>query len=114
MSEEQVKPKTAEELMREQFNNAKPEEAAAAVYSSLIKTFNIMVEKLSKKGAIRLLHALVKVPFEDFNKVLSKEEKNMYAITDRLMQCKFIMESAIIQEELEAQETVKEEEIKNG
>lgn len=104
MSEEQVKPKTAEEILHEEFTNSKPEEAAAGMYNILIHQFNAQLAHLSKKGAIRVLEAMVKVPFEDMQRVLSKQEKNLYAIADRLMQCKFIMQAAIVQEELDKQQ----------
>lgn len=76
-----------------------PGEFAAKMYGILVPQLEQQLPSLSKKGYARVVEALYKVPLMDFNKVLNKTEANIYAVLNRVLQCKMVMESEVLTEE---------------
>lgn len=74
-------------------------EGLANVYESLTPAFDKQVYMLSKKGLLRVLLALVKVPVQDFTKKLDPLETNVYNLADRLLNAKMALEQMVLQEE---------------
>ena len=82
---------------------------AAKMYSILLPQFDSQVNSLSRKGLLRVINSLVKIPLVDYTPVMSELEKNVYAVSDRLLQAKFVMISEVLTEEF-----TKTEGVENG
>lgn len=76
-----------------------PGEFAAKMYGILVPQLEKQLPSLGKKGLFRVVEALYKVPLMPFEKKLSKEEANVYAVLNRVLQCKMVMESEVLTEE---------------
>lgn len=101
---------TQEEL-RKELEGLPVEDSAAKIFEILLPQFESQVEQLSKKGLARVLKALVKVPLVEFNFHLDNTEKNVYALVDRLLQCKFIIVAKVLEQEMDNLEKEKNENV---
>ena len=88
----------------EEFRNENPFNAAAKIYDILMQQYDQQKYQLSKKGLLRVLDALMKVPLLEMNAKLNKLETNVYAVTSRIAECKFIMISKVLSDELHPNE----------
>lgn len=94
---EHVKKYTTEELKGA--TDVNPADFAAKMYGILVPQLEKQLPSLGKKGLFRVVEALYKVPLMPFEKKLSKEEANVYAVLNRVLQCKMVMESEVLTEE---------------
>lgn len=86
-----------------------PLDAAAYVYGMNLPRLMNLIPRLSKKGATRVLEALVKVPLEEVNfKFQDQVEAEAYALAASCMHCKMTMEVGTYYEQQEKLESDKQ------
>jgi len=78
-----------------------PEDTAARIYGELLPKFDRELGAISKKGLVRVLTALVKVPLVDVYFKMDVVENNVCSVASKLLQCKNIMESSVIMEHMQ-------------
>lgn len=84
----------------------KPLDAAAYVYGMNLPRLMNLIPQLSKKGATRVLEALVKVPLEEVNfKFQNQVEAEAYSLAASCMHCKMTMELGVYYEQQEKLES---------
>ena len=85
-------------------------ESLCDIYEKLEPPLEKGLYQLPKKGLLRVMLALIKVPCEDFTKKLNAQERQLYALADRVLMAKMSLEQLVMLES--ANEPVKGD--KNG
>lgn len=94
--EEQVKKLTTEQ---------DPAEIFASLFYIYFPRFSALVGKMSNRGLRRLLRALLEVPLNDKPyKMLEKEEREAFAIANRLQESKYLLQFSRVIDDLNAKD----------
>jgi hypothetical protein len=119
--QQQVLPKTEEEL--KQSNMTDPDEIAATMFGLYYPKFSQIVQRLSNRACKRLLTNLVGSPLVETKNVGSTEdERNAFAIGDRLLEAKYVMimntvakkfEQALVEQQQTTQPDLNETSVNN-
>lgn len=81
-----------------------PEDTAARMYGYLMPKFEDELPKLGKKGLVRVLTALVKVPLMDIHFKMDATENNVCSLASKLLQCKNVMETSVLMNYMKEEE----------
>lgn len=83
------------------FGSNAPEDVAAKIFMQTMPEFTRRLPALNKKGVIRVLDSIIREPLEPAAYKLSKQERELVSMGQRLMDAKFIMISTVLKEQLD-------------